>query len=115
MAAALRNLGLEVTLEPVSVPHWVRGEESASLVSYPGQVPATQQKIVVTALASMDNSTPAEEITAEVVVVNSFDELAAMPREKVAGKIVVFNERFDHQMAAGGIRPRSIRRSGCLS
>ncbi len=102
VAAELRRLGLEVTLEPVSVPKWVRGEESAALVSYPGQVPGTQQKIVVTALASMDNATPAEGITAEVVVVNSFDELAAMPREKVAGKIVVFNERFDRAMAAEG-------------
>ena len=102
VAAELRKLGLEVTLEPVSVPKWVRGEESAALVSYPGQVPGTQQKIVVTALASMDNATPPEGITAEVVVVNSFDELAAMPREKVAGKIVVFNERFDRAMAAEG-------------
>jgi len=102
VAAELRKLGLEVTLEPVSVPNWIRGEERATLVSYPGQVPGTQQKIVVTALASVHNATPAEGTTAEIVVVNSFDELAAMPREKVAGKIVVFNERFDRQMAAAG-------------
>ena len=102
VAGELRKLGLDVTLEPVSVPNWIRGEERASLVSYPGQVPGTQQKIVVTALASVDNATPAEGITAEIVVVNNFDELAAMPREKVAGKIVVFNERFDHQLAAAG-------------
>jgi Zn-dependent M28 family amino/carboxypeptidase len=102
VAAELRKLGLEVTLEPVSVPKWVRGEERAELVSYPGQAPGTQQKIVVTALASVDNATPAEGITAEIVVVNSFDELAAMSREKVAGKIVVFNEPFDHQMVAAG-------------
>ncbi len=84
------------------MPHWVRGEEHAELVAYPGQVPGTQQKIVVTALASLNNATPPEGITAEIVVVNSFDELAALPREKVAGKIVVFNEPFDHQMAAAG-------------
>ena len=91
-----------MTLEPVSVPNWIRGEERAALISYPGQAPGTQQKIVVTALASVDNATPSEGITAEIVVVNNFAELAAMPREKVAGKIVVFNERFDHQMAAAG-------------
>jgi carboxypeptidase Q len=102
VGAELRKLGLEVTLEPVSVPNWVRGEEHAALVSYPGQAPGTQQKIVVTALASVDTATPAEGITAEIVVVNSFDELAALPREKVAGKIVVFNEPFDHQMVAAG-------------
>jgi len=102
VAAELRKLGLEVTLEKVTVPHWVRGEERAELVSYPGQVPGTQQKIVVTALASLNNATPPEGITGEILVVNSFDDLAALPREKVAGKIVVFNERFDHSKAAAG-------------
>ena len=102
VAAELRKLGLEVTLEKVMVAHWVRGEEQAELVSYPGQVAGTQQKIVVTALAAAENATPPEGITAEVLVVNSFAELAALPREKVAGKIVVFNEQFDHHMAAEG-------------
>jgi carboxypeptidase Q len=102
VAEELRKLGLEVRLEKVTVPHWVRGEERAELVSYPGQVPNTQQKIVVTALASIDAATPAEGITAEVVVVNNFSELAAMPRENVQGKIVVFNEVFDHRMATTG-------------
>src|SRR5665811_101089 len=67
VAAELRKLGLEVTLEPVSVPNWIRGEERATLVSYPGQVPGTQQKIVVTALASVHNATPAEGTTAAIV------------------------------------------------
>ncbi len=102
VADALRKLGLEVSLETVTVPHWVRGEEHAELVTYPGQVPGTQQKIVVTALASLKNATPPEGITAEIVVVSSFDELAALPREKVAGKIVVFNERFDQRKTAAG-------------
>jgi len=102
LAGELRKLGFEVRLEKVMVPHWVRGEEHAELVSYPGQVRGTTQKIVVTALASLSNATPPEGITGEVVVVNNFDELAAMPREKIAGRIVVFNERFDHEMAAAG-------------
>ncbi|MDQ3197965.1 MAG: hypothetical protein M3Q46_02050, partial [Verrucomicrobiota bacterium] len=37
VAAELKALGLEVKLEKVMVPHWVRGEETASLVQYPGQ------------------------------------------------------------------------------
>lgn len=102
VADQLRQLGLDVTLEQVSVPHWVRGQEHAELINYPGQVPGTQQKIVVNALASVDNATPPEGISAEVIVVNSFDELATMPREKVAGKIVVFNAPFDHRLAAAG-------------
>ena len=102
VAEELRKLGLEIRLEKVTVPHWVRGEERAELVSYPGQIPNTEQKIVVTALASINAATPPEGITAEVVVANNFNELAAMPRENVQGKIVVFNERFDHSMAATG-------------
>ena len=102
VADELRKLGLEVHLEKVMVPHWVRGEERAELVSYPGQVPGTQQKIVVTALGSIGIATPPEGITGEIVVVNDFDELAALPGEKVAGKIVVFNKAFDHRIAAAG-------------
>jgi len=102
VADELRKLGLEVSLEKVTVPHWVRGEERAELVAYPGQVPGTQQKIVVAALASLNNATPAEGVTAEIVVVKSFEELTALPHEKVAGKIAVFNYPFDQRMAAAG-------------
>ena len=36
VAAELKALGLEVQLEKVTVPHWVRGEETAALVEFPG-------------------------------------------------------------------------------
>lgn len=102
VADEMRKLGLDVSLEKVTVPRWVRGEERAELVSYPGQAPGTQQKIVVTALASLNCATPPEGITAEVLVVNNFAELAALPREKVQGKIVVFNVPFDQKLVAAG-------------
>ncbi len=98
----LRKLGLEVQLEEVRVPHWVRGAETAELVEYAGQVPGTKQKIVLTALGS-STATPAEGITADVVVVNNFNELTALGREQVAGKIVLFNEIFDKRKAEGGM------------
>ncbi len=50
VAAELRQLGLEVHLEEVKVPHWVRGAETAELTEYAGQAPGTTQKIVLTAL-----------------------------------------------------------------
>jgi len=50
VVAELRKLGLEVQLEKVMVPHWVRGEETAALTDYPGMSPNTTQKIVLTAL-----------------------------------------------------------------
>lgn len=102
VAAEMRKLGLDVHLEKVSVPHWVRGEEHAELVSYPGQVPGTQQKIVVTALAAPEVATSKDGLTAEVVVVNNLDELHALPKDKVAGKIVVFNDKYDDALADAG-------------
>src|ERR1035437_9310669 len=48
----MMDLGFEVKLEPVTVRHWVRGQEGAQLTRYPGQVPGTRQKIVVTALGN---------------------------------------------------------------
>jgi len=101
VAAELRKVGLEVRLEQVIVPHWVRGAETAALVEYPGMVPNTTQKIVLTALGA-STSTPADGLTAEVVTVDTFEELAALGRDKVAGKIVLFNELFDKQKAAAG-------------
>jgi hypothetical protein len=101
VATELRQLGLDVRLQPVVVPHWVRGAETAALVEYPGMVPGTTQKIVLTALGG-SASTPADGLTADVLTVNNFDELAALGRDKVAGKIILFNEIFDKQKAAAG-------------
>lgn len=101
VAGELRKLGLDVKLEKVVVPHWVRGEETGALVEYPGMAPGTSQKVVLTALGG-SVATPAQGVTAEVVVVNNFDEFAALSRDKVAGKIVLFNYKFDKQLAAVG-------------
>ncbi len=101
VAGELRRLGLDVGLEKVMVPHWVRGTETGELVEYQGQVPGTVQKIVLTALGG-SVATPAEGITAPVVVADSFEQLVALGRDSVAGKIVLFNERFDKEMAAAG-------------
>jgi carboxypeptidase Q len=102
VAGELRQLGLEVQLEEVKVPHWVRGVETAELVEYPGQPPNTTQRIVLTALGG-STATAAEGIVADIVVVNNFEELAALGRDKVAGKIVLFNEIFDKQKSAAGL------------
>jgi len=56
---------------------------------------------VVTALGG-STSTPADGLTADVVVVNDFDELQALGHDEVAGKIVLFNEKFDVQKAWAG-------------
>jgi carboxypeptidase Q len=112
VAQELRNLGLEVKLEKVSVPRWVRGEEKAELVSYPGQVPGVTQRIVFASLGAPGVATPPQGITADVVVVNTFDELAAVPREKVAGKIVLFDWHFDQGMEQSGFAGDAYAQAG---
>jgi carboxypeptidase Q len=101
VANELKAIGCEVQLEKVMVPHWVRGEETAALVQFPGQAENTTQKIVLCALGG-SVATPADGITAEVVTVRTLDELKALSRDKVAGKIVLFTYPFDKQMAAEG-------------
>jgi hypothetical protein len=101
VAAQMRALGAEVTMEKASVPHWVRGLETAELVSWPGQTAGTTQKIVLTALGG-SVSTPSEGITADVVVVDNWQQLHQLPKDAVKGKILLFNHKFDKKLAAQG-------------
>lgn len=101
VAAEMRKLGLEVTLEKAMVPHWVRRAEHAELVSYPGQSGTLSQKIVLTALGH-SVGTPPDGLTAEVVVVNDFKELQNLGEQKIAGKIVLFNAKFDEHLRDAG-------------
>lgn len=80
----MKKDGLEnVRAEPVMVPRWVRGRESAEIVQ-----PATHQMVMLGLGDSV--GTPVGGIEAEAIVVNSFQELEAA-KGRVAGKIVVFN------------------------
>src|SRR5437773_514839 len=101
VAGELRAVGCEVQLVRVIVPHWVRSEETVALTQFPGQAENTTQKIVLCALGP-SVPTPANGIEANVIAVPNFDALKSMPRDKVAGKIVLFNYPFDKQMAAEG-------------
>jgi carboxypeptidase Q len=72
--------------EPVMVPRWVRGNESLRLLSpRPRNLP----------MLGLGGSigTPAEGITADVLVVSSFDDLHARANE-ARGKIVLFDVPF---------------------
>lgn len=101
VAGEMRKLGLTVILEKATVPHWTRGEERGELLRYPGQANNFAQKIVLTALGH-SVATPAEGLSAEVVVVNDLNELHALGREKVEGKIVLFNRVFDDRIRDAG-------------
>jgi carboxypeptidase Q len=110
VAGEMRKLGLEVRLEVLSVPHWVRGTETGSLVNFPGQAGGSNQKIVLTALGG-SIATPPGGITAQVVVVEDFDELQSLGRQKIEGKIVMFNKRFDSKMAGQGYGLEAYRQA----
>jgi carboxypeptidase Q len=101
VASEMRALGAEVTLEPAKVPHWVRGVETAEVVSWAGQAPGITQKVVLTALGG-SVATPAEGLTAEVLVVDNWKQLAALPPGAAQGKILLFNHHFDKELAAVG-------------
>ncbi len=107
VAAEMRALGAEVHLEKTTVPHWVRGEETGELTSWPGHPEgkggesSIRQKIVLTALGS-SVATPADGLTAEVVVADSFEAVSALPAGAAKGKILLLNEHFDKRLAALG-------------
>lgn len=80
----MRADGLEnVRAEPVMVPRWVRGRESATLVE------PRHEELPVLGLGG-STGTPPEGITAEVLVVTSFDDLLDRSAE-AEGRIVLFD------------------------
>jgi carboxypeptidase Q len=100
----MKRDGLDnVRTEKVMVPHWVRGEESLEMLA---PVPRKLQML------GLGNSvgTPAEGITAEAVVVRSFDELDRLG-EQVRGKIVVYNAPFVNYGATVEYRLRGASRA----
>ncbi|HJY34561.1 MAG TPA: M28 family peptidase, partial [Vicinamibacterales bacterium] len=86
-AAEMEKDGLEnVRMDPVKVPHWVRGTESLELLS------PRHQSVPVLGLG-LSIGTPAEGIEADLLVVESFVELERRAVE-ARGKIVLFNAPF---------------------
>ncbi|HKQ70618.1 MAG TPA: M20/M25/M40 family metallo-hydrolase, partial [Polyangiaceae bacterium] len=79
-----------VAVEPVRVPRWVRGDGSGEIVG------SSPRRFSVLALGG-SVGTPRGGITAELIVVRSFEELE-QARDRVKGKVVL----FDHPMALAG-------------
>ena len=84
----LKALGFSnVHIEHFTIPVWLRGVETAEIVSpFP-------QKLVLTALGN-SGATPAEGITGQIVAFDSVDALTAAPDEQVRGKIVFVDHRM---------------------
>jgi len=88
----MEELGFDnVRLEPVMVPHWVRGPiEEASIMNSPS---VGNKPLKVCALGG-SIATPEDGITAEVMEVKTFEELQAR-KEEAKGKIIFFNRPLD--------------------
>lgn len=84
----LDDLGLDrVWLQPVMVPKWVRGTaEFAYIESQPGNT----NNVSICALGG-SVATPTGGLKAEVIEVLGIDEMKALGREAVEGKIVFYN------------------------
>ncbi len=106
-AGLMEEEGLTVRKQPVMVPHWVRGDESARLVS------PVQRPLPILGLGR-SVGTPPGGITAPVVVVGSFEELEELGRENVEGKIVLFAVEWRGYGYTVGFRGRGPSRAAAL-
>ncbi len=95
--AEMKRDGLEnVRGEPVMVPHWVRGNESVELLT------PRRRMLPMTGLGG-SIGTPPQGITAEVLVVDSWEELEARADE-ARGKIVLFDPDWVNYGVTGAYR-----------
>jgi hypothetical protein len=88
--------GLDARLEAVTVPVWVRGRESATLVA------PRERKLHMLGLGN-SAGTPPGGITAEVVTVRDFDDFVSLG-DSVRGKIVLYTAHmpgYDEEKGAG--------------
>jgi carboxypeptidase Q len=92
----LKALGFKnVHVEMTTMATWVRGAETAEIVSpFP-------QKLVLTALGG-SGATPPAGITAEVIGFDSIDALRAAPSEAVRGKIVFVSHAMQPNQDGSG-------------
>ncbi|PWK17780.1 M20/M25/M40 family metallo-hydrolase [Xanthomarina spongicola] len=84
----LEKLGLDkVWLQPVMVPKWVRGAPEFAFIE---TAPGVTKTVNICALGG-SIATPFGGLKAQVVEVKSFEELEALGKENIEGKIVFFN------------------------
>jgi len=89
----MNRVGLDsVWLQPVMVPHWVRGEKETANYLIDGE----KRKVPICALG-FSVATPEEGVSAAVLEVKSLEEARSLG-EKMRGKIVFFNRPFDNTL-----------------
>jgi len=86
--ATLKAQGFtNVRAEPVTVPHWTRGTARVELT---GEVPIDFPTLAL----GGSIGTGGKPVEGEVIAATTIDELKALPRERVAGKVVFLHEKM---------------------
>ena len=81
-----------VWLQPVKVPHWVRGQKEIGRILNSKKMGTVE--VNVTALGGSIGTGP-DGVSAQIVEVKSFEELAGLGTRNIQGKIVFFNRPMD--------------------
>ncbi len=81
----------KVYKQDVMVPNWKRGEKEVARI-----VGSSSGELTVLALG-MSVATPAEGLTAEVVEVQSLEDVESLGEENIKGKIVFYNRATDQR------------------
>lgn len=99
-----KEIGLQnVRIEPFIIPGWIRGVETAKIISpYP-------QDLYITALGG-SVPTPEEGITADVVYFPTFEDLENAPEGGLEGKIVFISGLMDKAPDGAGYGPANRKR-----
>jgi len=91
---ALINAGADtVWLQKVPIPVWKRGSEKCRMISSKNG----KHNLSITALG-LSVGTSEKGIVSKVIEVHDFDELKALGRKKIEGKIVFYNRPSDNKL-----------------
>ncbi|MFC0344313.1 M20/M25/M40 family metallo-hydrolase [Epilithonimonas hispanica] len=94
----LKEAGADkVWYQEVMVPVWVRGKESLQIKTAKGQ----WKKLNMLSLGNSEG-TKGQDLTAEIILVKSFDEFNKLSEADVKGKIVFFNYPFNQTFISTG-------------
>lgn len=89
----MKEVGLDsVWLQPVMVPHWIRGEKETAHYTVNGK----KTDVAICALG-FSIATPKNGVTGEVIEVKSLDEAEELG-DQLKGKIVFFNRPFENRL-----------------
>ena len=96
----MEEMGFDkVSLQEVMVPHWVRGDIEYCAVEASGGI--EEKELNICALGN-SIATSIEGVSGDVIEVHSLEEVAAMNREDVDGKIGLYKRRTDPLLISTG-------------